>query len=99
MNTKTQEKVNSDELCWNEAFNCHWNSLRVIDEFHLVLDLPYRNVPDMRGVIKIAEMLSSNVDRVDVYSGGTLSVQYTFNHYSEKWEALIPNEEDTILAC
>lgn len=99
MNTKAQKEINSDELCWNGTLHCHWDSWRVISEFHLALDLPYQNVPDMRGTINIAKILSNNVERVDVYSGGILNVQYHWNHYSEEWEALIPNEEDTILAC
>jgi hypothetical protein len=76
------------KLCWNEKLRCHWDSWRVISESHLILVLPYKNVPDMSGTIKIAKFLSPNVDRVDVYSGGILNVQY-FGNYNQKWEALV----------
>lgn len=74
--------------CWNETLRCQWDSWRVISESHLILDLPNQNVPDMSGTIKIAKFLNPNVDRVDVYSGGILNVQY-FGNYNQKWEALV----------
>jgi len=90
MNTKVQKELSSNESCWNETLRCHWDSWHVISEFHLILALPYQNVPDMSGTIKIAESLSMNVDRIDVYSGGILNVQYNFNHHNQKWSALVP---------
>lgn len=100
MNTNVQKETSSNESCWNETLKCYWNSWRVINECHLVLDLPYQNAPDMNGTIKIAEMLSMNVDRVDVYSGGILNVLYRFNHHNEKWAAFVPtkNENKKLMA-
>lgn len=83
-------KANENNSCWNETLCCRWNSWRVISESYLVLNLPYQNVPDMTGTIKIAEMLSPNVERVYVESGGILNVLYRFNHDNEKWEAFVP---------
>lgn len=89
MNTKVQKVMSDSKPCWSEALHCHWDSWRVVNESHLILDLPYQNVPDMSGTIKIAQILSPNVDRIDVYSGGLLNVQY-FGTYNKEWRALVP---------
>jgi hypothetical protein len=79
----------NENLSYNETLRCHWDSWRVISESHLILYLPHNNVPDMSGTIKIAKFLSPNVDRVDVYSGCDLEIQY-FGNYNQKWKSLSP---------
>ena len=70
---------------WNNDLVCGWESLIVIDDGHLALNLPEYNCCDMRGAIKIAKAICPLVWRIDAFSGGEPDTTYFIQ--GGKWVA------------
>jgi len=74
---------------WSSVLQCGWVAWRVVSDGHLALDLPDDNCCDMRGAIKVAQMLCPMVWRIDTYAGGKPETIYAI--HKGKWSAYDAN--------
>ena len=73
-------------MMWCSVLACEWISWAVVGDGILRLDMPEYQCCDMRGAIKIAQVLCPLVRRIDTYAGGALDI--TYSRRGGEWVAL-----------
>jgi len=80
--------VKGPHAVFSLALRCYWLGARVIGPHALAFDLPPLNCTDMKGAIRLAQLLMPGVGLIETYVDGKKDTCYVNSHGD--WRAIRP---------